>query len=154
VAGDYPAGSRLSIIRLYRDRWGIETRIGSLKTTLQMNVLRSKTLIGARREVAATILAHNLVWTVIHQAAQQTDTPADRISFAGAIKTILAFSSPLRAALPIHRQHIYSSMLRNIARHTNPHRPGRTEPRLIKRDSKRYGFLKIPRQQAREKCLS
>jgi len=146
--------SRLSIIRLYRDRWGIETRIGSLKTTLQMNVLRSKTLIGARREVAATILAHNLVWTVIHQAAQQTDTPADRISFAGAIKTILAFSSPLRAALPIHRQHIYSSMLRNIARHTNPHRPGRTEPRLIKRDSKRYGFLKIPRQQAREKCLS
>jgi hypothetical protein len=149
-----PRYSRSSILRLYRDRWGIETRIGSLKTSLQMNVLRSKTVLGARHEVAATILAHNLVWTLIHQAAQQTRTPADRISFADAVRAILAFSSPLRVAPPTRRPAIYCSMLRNIARQRNPYRPGRTEPRLIKRDPKRYGFLKIPRQQAREECLS
>jgi len=73
--------SRSSIVKLYLQRWEIETRIGSLKTTLQMNVLRSKKAKHVHVEVAATILAHNLVWTLIHQAAQQTQIEANRISF-------------------------------------------------------------------------
>jgi len=141
---------RRDIIALYRKRWGIETRIGSVKTTLEMDVLRSKGVKAVRSEVAATILAYNLTWTVIHQAAQQTDTPADRISFAGAIKTILSFSSVLRATSGSHRAHIYTRMLDHVASHINPDRPGRAEPRLVKRDRRRYGYLKIPRQQARE----
>lgn len=146
--------SRASLARLYRRRWGIETRIGSLKTTLEMNVLPSKTEKGVRYDVAATILAHNLVWTIIHQAAAKTETPADRISFTGAVQTILAYSNRLRYASACERRAIYHEMLRNIASHTNPHRPGRTEPRLVKRDQRRYGFLKLPRRFAREKCLS
>jgi len=78
--------SRLSIVKMYRQRWEIETRIGSVKTTLQMNVLQSKKAKNVYYEVAATVLAHNLVWTVIHQAAQQTQTQADRISFLGAVR--------------------------------------------------------------------
>lgn len=142
--------SRRSIIELYGSRWGIETRIGSLKTTLEMNVLPSKTEKGVRYDVATTILAHNLVWTLIHQAAEETDTPAERISFAGAIQTILAYSTTLRGAPAERRQEIYDQMLHNIARQTNPHRPRRIEPRLIKRQRKRYGFLKISRQEARQ----
>lgn len=142
--------SRRSIIKLYGSRWGIETRIGSLKTTLEMNVLPSKTDKGVRYDVAATILAHNLVWTLIHQAAQETETPADRISFAGAIQTILAYSTTLRGAPAEQRPVIYNQMLHNIARQTNPHRPGRIEPRLIKRQRKRYGFLKVSREEARQ----
>ena len=142
--------SRGSIVALYRTRWGIETRIGSLKTTLEMNVLPSKTDTGVRTDVAATILAHNLVWTVIHQAAGQTHTAAGRISFAGAIQTILAYSTTLRHASATTRRDIYYQMLANIGRQTNPHRPGRIEPRLIKRQRKRYGFLKLSRQEARK----
>ena len=140
---------RESLVDLYRRRWGIETRIGSLKTTLEINVLPSKTAQGVRCDVAATILAHNLVWTLIHQAAEMTDTPAERISFAGAIKMALAFSGPLRQTPPEQRAHTYARMLANIARQTNRHRPGRIEPRLLKRQTRRYGFLKIPRAQAR-----
>jgi len=146
--------TRNSIVKLYRRRWGIETRIGSLKTTLEMNVLRSHSPQAVRSEVAATVLAHNLTWTLIHQAAQHTNTPPDRISFAGAVKAILAYSPALRNAPAHRREHIYRRMLRHIANHTNLYRPGRTEPRLIKRDRRRYGFLKIPRDQARELCLS
>jgi len=140
---------RGTLVDLYRRRWGIETRIGSLKTTLEMNVLPSKTARGVRYDVAATILAHNLVWTLIHQAAAMTDTPAERISFSGTIKMALAFSLPLRQAPAEQRAATYARMLANIARQTNRHRPGRIEPRLIKRQTKRYGFLKIPRAQAR-----
>jgi hypothetical protein len=142
--------SRRSLIRLYRRRWGIETRIGSLKTTLEMNVLPSKTVLAIRYDVAATILAHNLIWTLIQQAAALTQTPASRISFAGTIKLVLSFSASLRQSSAEQRDTIYNNMLANIARQTNRHRPNRIEPRLIKRQKRRYGFLKIPREEARK----
>jgi hypothetical protein len=56
--------------------------------------------IGLRRPRAASVLAHNLVWTLIHQAAQATETPTERISFADAIKAVLAFSTFLRTRRP------------------------------------------------------
>ena len=145
---------RGEIVKLYRRRWEIETRIGSLKTTLEMAVLRSQTEWNVRKEVDAIVLAHNLTWTVIHQAACQEKVAASRISFSGAIKHILAFSTLLRFASANQRAAIYTNMLRAIARGANPHRPGRVEPRLVKRDRRRYGFLKEPRHVAREKCLS
>jgi hypothetical protein len=147
----YPRGE---IVMLYRRRWEIETRIGSLKTTLKMAVLRSQTTANLRKEIDAIVLAHNLTWTVIHQAAGQEQVASSRISFAGAIKYVLAFSTLLRTVPRSCRAAIYSKMLRAIARQANPYRPGRIEPRLIKRDRRRYGFLKEPRHVAREKCLS
>jgi len=145
---------RAILVNLYRQRWGIETRLASLKTTLQLNVLRSKTPDHVRSEVAATLLAHNLVWTLIHQAAQATHTPPPRISFADAIKTVLAFSAALRHAPAIARTRLYDRMLREIARRTNLLRPGRVEPRLLKRETARFPFLRISRDQARQQCLS
>ena len=138
------------IIASYRKRWGVETRIGSVKTTLEMNVLRSKSVAAVAAEVAATILAHNLTWTVIHQAAQQTGTPAGRISFAGGIKTILSFSNSLRVTSGPQCAKIYHRMLTRIASHTNLDRPGRSEPRLLKRTKRHYRDLKTTRQKARE----
>ena len=146
--------SRLELIQLYRRRWEIETRISSIKVTLELTVLRSKTTANVRREVVAAILGHNLVWTLIHQAAKQTDTPVDRISFAGAVKTVLAFSTSLRYATARQRPQLYKLMLEHIAANTNRYRPGRTEPRLIKRDPVRYGYLKVPREIARQQCLT
>lgn len=141
--------SRSSIAKLYRQRWEIETRIGSLKTTLQMNVLQSKKVENVYSEVAATVLAHNLVWTVIHQTAQQTQIHADRISFLGAVRTILAFSLPLQTSNLTERHRVYTAMLRHIASQTNAYRPDRIEPRLIKRQTRKFGFLKLPRDRAR-----
>jgi putative transposase len=141
--------SRSSIVKMYRQRWEIETRIGSLKTTLQMNVLQSKKAKNVYYEVAATVLAHNLVWTVIHQAAKQTQTQADRISFLGAVRAILAFSFQLRTPDLSERHRAYTAMLHHIASQTNPYRPNRIEPRLIKRQTRKFGFLKMQRDKAR-----
>jgi hypothetical protein len=104
---------RSSIIKLYRQRWEIETRIGSLKTTLQMKVLQSKTVKNVCYEIAATILAHNLVWTVIHQASQQSGISSERISFLGAVRTILAFSLRLQTNNLSERRNAYFAMLRH-----------------------------------------
>ncbi|MFH0983466.1 MAG: IS4 family transposase [Planctomycetota bacterium] len=147
----YPAAE---LGELYRDRWPIETRIGELKTTLEMNVLRSKSPAAVRREVGAIILGHNLVWTLMHEAAELTDTPAEDISFAGAVKTALAFSGPLRQSSPAARRQLHQQMLLHIARHTNHHPFGRVEPRLLKRETARFAYLREPRWKARLKCLS
>ena len=146
--------SRRRIAQLYRRRWDIETRLGEIKTLLQANVLRSKTPGGIRRELAAILLGHNLVWWLIHLAAKRTDTPAEGISFAGAAKTILAFSHELGRAPARQRRQLFDAMLRHISRQTNHHPLGRVEPRLIKRNPVRYACLRIPRDEARLKCLT
>ena len=145
---------REEVAELYRVRWQIEPRIGSLKTTLEMNVLRSKGPQAARREVAAIILGHNLVWTLIHESAIATDTPVEDISFAGAVKVTLAFSSAILHASRRTRRRLHQKMLRQIARQTNHHPFGRVEPRRIRRNPVRYPFLQEPRWKARLKCLS
>jgi hypothetical protein len=146
---DHMKYSSSSIVRLYRQRWEIETRIGSIKTTLQMKVLQSKKTKNVYYEIAATVLAHNLVWTVIHQASQQTGISANRISFLGAVRTILAFSLRLQIPDIFERRKVYMAMLRHIARQANLYRPDRIEPRLVKRQTRSFGFLKIPRDKAR-----
>jgi hypothetical protein len=145
---------REEIAQLYRRRWGIETRIGSLKTTLEMNVLRGKIPQAVRREVASIILGHNLVWMLLHEAAATTDTPAQDISFAGAVKTALSFSPSLRQCGRTRRAELYRRMLFHMARQRNHHPFDRVEPRLIKRETARYAYLREPRWKARLKCLS
>jgi hypothetical protein len=147
----YPA---LEVAELYRTRWYIEPRIGSLKTTLEMNVLRSKRVSTVRREVASILLGHNLVWMLMHESAQRTGTPAEDISFAGAVKTVLAYSgTPLQVPQPL-RGRLRGKMLLQIARQTNHHPFDRIEPRLVKRELVRFAYLREPRWKARIKCLS
>jgi hypothetical protein len=148
---EYPAAE---LGELYRDRWPIETRIGELKTTLEMNILRGKTPQAIRREIASIILGHNLVWMLMHDAAELTGTSAQDISFAGAVKTALAFSGPLRQSSPAARGELHLQMLVHIARQTNHHPFGRVEPRLVKRDPVRFPYLRESRWEARLKSLS
>lgn len=142
------------LAELYRRRWEIETRLGEIKTTLQADVLRSKTPGGVRRELAAILLGHNVVWWLIHLAAEQTAVPAEDISFTAAARTILAFSHELHHARGPRRRTVFAAMLAHIAHQTNHHPFGRAEPRRVKRDPVRYEFLRIPRDQARQKCLT
>jgi len=148
---EYP---RRDVAAAYRKRWDIEPRIGSLKTTLEMDVLRSKSPGAVRREVVSIVLGHNLVWLRIHQAAERSGTAASDISFAGAIKTVMKFSAALAHTRGRLRQRLHEKMLDQIARQVNHHPFGRVEPRRVKRDRVRYPYLHEPRWKARRKCLS
>lgn len=138
----------------YRWRWAIEGRIGSLKTTLEMGVLRSKRVGTALREVASIVLGHNLAWMLIHEAAERSGTAAGDISFAGAVKVAVAFSKTLPFASGSARKVLREKMLDLIARQVNRHPFNRVEPRKVKRDRRRYPYLKEPRAVARDRCLT
>jgi Transposase DDE domain len=121
------------IAELYGQRWQIETCFDHLKTTMNMNVLRCTTLDGVTRELAMYLAAYNLVRLAMLAAAQRQQVSVDRISFADAMRWLLA------------RILGHSGVQRLIV---NPHRPGRSQLRVIRRRLKEYPLLKKSRREA------
>ncbi len=103
----------------------------------------------------AHLLSYNLIRTVIAQAAQHANVSARQISFTGAIQLLNAFSEKfVSAASSAEQQRLCRAMLYAIARHRIGQRPGRSEPRAVKRRPKAYPLLTKPRSQARAELAS
>ena len=102
-----------------------------------MDVLRCQTVEGVQKELLVYALVYNLVRLVMLQAAQDQSVPVDRISFVDAVRW-------LASAL----DEVPTLRLR-----TNPHRPGRWEPRAVKRRPKEYDRLNKPRDVLRKLLL-
>jgi len=147
----YPAEM---IRELYRHRWPVETAIGEVKHPLSADVLRSKTVDGAYKEMAAKVMAFNLVRCIMLKAAPRRERQPDRLSFSNARRLVVAYSLRMSAAPIGLLQALYDEMLDAIARVEVPHRPGRVEPRAVRRERKHYERLKISRRAWRLKHAS
>lgn len=143
----YPARD---IIALYAQRWRIETLFGEVKVTLSADVLRSQTPDGIRKEILARLVALNVVRSIILEASSMSGVDPLRISFVHAVRAILSFSPALARAPAFMLPQIYQAMLTEIASDVIPLRPGRREPRAIRRDRKHYPALKTTRAQWRK----
>lgn len=138
------------IAELYLKRWRIETLFGQLKVNCGVDILRSKTADGVRKEVAAGVCAINIVRTIMFQAAAAGRVDVMRLSFVGTVRAIIAFA-PAIALRPVWQLPvIYEAMLAEIASHLVPERPGRLEPRKVTHDPRGYPKLKTTRAQWRK----
>jgi len=135
---------------LYRRRWDAELNLRSLKTVLQMDVLRGKTPEMVRKEIWAHLLAYNLIRKVMAQAAQGFDVKPWTISFKATLQTLKAFALPLLTCAQNKLPEMIEELLLAIARHAVGNRPGRIEPRALKRRPKPYDLLTQPREKARK----
>jgi len=138
----YPAAE---IVELYGRRWGIETLFRQLKINLHADVLRSQTVDGVQKELAARIIALNCVHGLILQAAKTHDVDPMRVSFTGAVRAILTFSPHFATAPPWKLPILQQALLQRIAHHIVPYRPGRIEPRAVTRERKHYPRFKTTR---------
>ena len=111
----------------------IETNLRHLKQTMGMDVLRCQTADGVRKEMLMFALVYNLVCCVIYQAAQRQGVPPDRVSFIDALHW-LRTCSPGKELIELI---------------VNAYRPGRCEPRVVKRRPKPYKLMTEPRQTLR-----
>jgi hypothetical protein len=145
-ADDY---SKADLADLYRARWHAELNLRSLKTVLQMDVLRCKSPAMVRKELWAHFLAYNLIRKVMAQAAQAHGLQPHRISFKATLQTVKAFAGPLLTCALGDLPEVVQTLLDAIAQHTVGDRPGRVEPRALKRRPKPYDLLNQPRDQAR-----
>lgn len=129
----YPAEE---LAQLYFDRWQVEVNLRHLKQTLHLDVLRSKTVDGIRKELCMIALAYNLVRLVMVEAARRQEVAPDRVSFIDALRWLNSArpDEPLRK-LKIHR----------IRR--------RIEPRVRKRRPKEYPLMNRPRAELRQAIL-
>jgi len=138
------------IAHLYRLRWEAEINLRSLKTMMNMDVLRCQTPDMVRKEIWAHLLAYNLIRTVIAQAAARHGKHPRQISFTRAMRTLEAFR-PAIAGVPSDRlANLYEHLLKAIASHGIGNRPDRLEPRQRKRRPKPYKLMTKPRNQARK----
>jgi hypothetical protein len=144
----YPASE---IVQLYGKRWRIETLFKAVKINLSADVLRSLSANGIRKEIAARLIAVNVVRMIMLEAAIEHNVDPMRISFVYAVRAIVSFS-PAFASEPIWKlPSIYQAMLTEIAAHIVPERPGRDEPRAVRRERQHYPSLKITREQWRKR---
>jgi hypothetical protein len=144
--------SKDDLADLYRARWNQELDLRSIKTTMQMDVLRCKTPGLVHKEVWTHLLAYNLIRTVMAQAAEKHGVSPRTLSFKGALQSLEAFQ-PLIAYLGRRsqkdRQQFYRELLDAVAAHRVADRPDRFEPRKKKKRRSPYDLLMTSRQQAK-----
>ena len=130
----------------------MELDLKQIKTTLGMDVLRSKTPEMVRKEIYAYLLAYNLLRTVMWSSGTTQGVNPLRLSLQGARHHLNNFGSELKDAPLKKRKKLYQTLLEIIAHKPVPDRKGRAEPRVRKRRPKSYPLMKQPRHILNQKA--
>ena len=139
------------IAELYNLRWEVELDLRHIKTTLGMEVLRSKTPEMVRKEISVHLLAYNLLRTVMWEAGTRTEVNPLRLSLQEARHHLDNFVAELKNCGVRKRKKLYQTMLELIAHKPLKKRVGRFEPRVRKRRPKSYPLMSLPRSVLRQK---
>lgn len=144
----YPAAE---ILDAYLQRWRLEMCLDDLKTTLQLETLRGRTPAAVRQEVSARLIAHNLVRWTMAEAARAHDVALTRLSFKGSLDALREFTHAMSQARSRRlRTALWDELLRTLAADLVPERPGRREPRAVKRKKNKYRRLNRLRRRFRD----
>ena len=144
----YPAHQ---ILQAYLRRWRLEMCLDDLKTTLKMDMLRSHSPEMIQKELYARLIAHNFIRCIAAQAAAEQGVVLERISFKGCLDALRHFSQAMaRTRSRKKGRDLWAHLLETLACDLVPHRPGRREPRAIKRKKNKYPRLDLPRRKFRD----
>jgi hypothetical protein len=125
-----------ALAELYGMRWRVEQNLRHLKQTMKMDVLKCKTVEGILKELTVYAIVYNLVRVVMLEASGRQGIEVERISFVDALRW-LAKAKPDELPKLIE----------------NPDRPGRVEPRVVKRRPKQYSRMTKPRDELRKHLM-
>ena len=144
-AARYPASD---LADLYCQRWEVELFLRDIKTTLGMDVLRCRSPDMAKKEILMHFIAYNAIRLLMLEAAGTTGQTPRRLSFKGSVQALRQWEPQFNRAGDAQEQRRLLVTLRAlIAGHVVPHRPGRREPRCVKRRPKPFALLTAPRHQ-------
>lgn len=142
------------LIELFGLRWHCELDLRSIKQALGMVRLKCKTPDMARRELWVYLLAYNLVRTRMAQAAAVHDMLPRTLSFTAAQTHLHYFGLAMERMSGDERSRLEAALLQAIARHGIGRRPGRQEPRAVKKRRQKYSYLTKPRHKARQRLAA
>ena len=131
---------------LYKQRWSVELDIRHIKETMGMDILSCKTPQMALKEIWVYLLAYNLIRLLMAQSAFVANTLPRNLSFKHCLQLWLLWNHQANAASEEQWYVLYTFM----AQQRVGNRPGRSEPRAVKRRPKAYPLLTVPRHEARQ----
>lgn len=137
--------SKADLKALYKDRWHVELNLRHLKSTLGLECLTCKTPQMVRKEIWVYMLAYNLIRAMMAQAAHSTHCLPRAVSFKHTVQIWQAWT---HHAHGIDQAHQVDLILVLITEQRVGERPGRIEPRAVKRRNKPYPLLTKPRELA------
>ena len=151
-AKTYPAWA---LAKLYLKRWRMELWLRDIKITMDMDMLRTKTPARVRAELAMFLVGYNLIRTVLFDASKVSEARLEQLSFKSALVRFGLWCARLGHGIQVVAWlREYTGILSDLARDLNPERPGRYEPRVVKRRPKKFPRMQQPRQVLREKLLT
>lgn len=130
-AAAYPAEE---VAMRYFRRWLVAVNFQHIKITMKMDVLRCETVDGVLKELAMFALVYHLIRAVTTESARLQGVAPERISVIDTIRWLIGTEGDGDV-----------SVLK-----VNPARPGRVEPRVIKRRPKQYYRMTEPRSELRK----
>lgn len=137
------------LAELYFKRWDVELFFRDIKTTMGMDVLRCQTPEMVRKEILMHFIAYNCVRRLMYEAAEEADLEIRLVSFKGSLQALRNWEPHLNQAKVSNAQRfrlisdLYDAMTNTPIRQ----RPGRSEPRCIKRRPKSYQLLTARRHE-------
>jgi len=142
---DARAYSREDLAELYGCRWNVELDIRQIKQTLHLDHVRCKTPARVRLELWVTLLAYNLIRQVIATAAAVHKKRPRQLGFTLACQSLLASWMLLATGSCRDAHALHALLLARLAANEVADRPGRIEPRVLKRRRHRYPLMQRPR---------
>jgi hypothetical protein len=140
------------IASLYGFRWNVELDIRSIKSNMNLGFLRCKSPEMIHREFWVTMLAYNLIRSTIALAARLHNRLPRQVSFTAACQFVLAAWSHFGARVTTDERTRYCEQIfQSIAGCEVANRPGRFEPRVVKRRRDRYTLMTQPRNVLRSR---
>lgn len=136
---------REALKSLYQSRWHVELDIRNIKTTLGMETLTCKTPEMAEKEMWVYLLAYNLIRILMAQSAMLSDVLPRALSFKHTLQIWNAWGARLASG---YTQADLVEFFGLVAQRHVGNRPGRVEPRAVKRRPKPTPLLTRPRHEA------
>jgi len=113
---------------------------------MDMDVLRCKSPDMVRKEIMMHLIAYNCIQSLIAEAVSHGVGKVRRISFKGSLQAVRLWSMQLTQDISIRKRHDLIRLLyQTIAQNIVVERPGRSEPRAVKRRPKPHRLLTEPR---------
>jgi len=140
------------ITDVYYQRWSVELFFRDIKTTMEMDILRCKTPEMVRKEIQMHLIAYNCMRRLMIEASEMKGVTLCRISLKGSVQALRQWEPHLNQGKMSRgdRTRLLRRLIDSIAANLAPDRPGRSEPRAVKRRPKNYQLLNRPRNEMQE----
>jgi hypothetical protein len=141
--------SAAEIADLYYQRWDVELFFRDIKTTMGMDILRCRTPAMVRKEILMHLIVYNSIRLLMLNAAKQTNVSPRRISFKASVQALRQWEPMLnRNDMEVRERRRLMVLLREVIAATIVlSRPGRSEPRCLKRRKKNFQLMTSPRHE-------